>query len=257
MKSYYNIKFCPLWKDTNRTVKVCDLPAESILLYDGVDDGIFMQVTYQTAVPLIGYVVKTLLEPIEYELPINIVKIPYQTATLQDAAQYMIWMGNLQFNMCGELCICYVFNLALDELLTRWKAKPLSKFQQVFGTGKARGTNANELADMADMYPSEVISITSFNNLPLTARRVRTWLDAGWYSVIGVKIEKQKGRLRPAGILHWVVIVQCESWGINQGWVTVYNPFSNSLEKYSWNEFSVSCGTPMGVFIKPYRTGLT
>lgn len=250
MTTYYTIKYCELWQDVKQTRKVCDLPVETVLT--GMEElyGEYMLVSYQASKEFIGFVKRSNIEPLKFEFETNVVSIPYQTKSAQDAAQYMIWKGNLQFNLCGELCMCYIFGLDLGVFLETWQAKALSWYKRVFGTGIARGTNVEDLIHMADIYPCEKISLSSLSGV-MTAEKLMFQRAGGWYPIFSCKIETLKGRLRSKGVLHWVVVKDAEAWGLNQGWVKIYNPFSNNIEKYSWNEFSSSIGTPYGLTVLP------
>jgi hypothetical protein len=66
-------------------------------------------------------------------------------------------------------------------------------------------------------------------------------------AVVSVYIDKYSGRLKPSGILHWVVVTAVTPERTGYGRVEIYNPFPNRIEAYSWSEFVASAGVPYGV----------
>lgn len=66
-------------------------------------------------------------------------------------------------------------------------------------------------------------------------------------AVVSVRMDKWTGRLKPSGVLHWVVVTDVIPERTGYGGVEVYNPFPNRIEAYSWSEFLASAGVPYGV----------
>ena len=68
-------------------------------------------------------------------------------------------------------------------------------------------------------------------------------------AVVSVRMDKWTGRLKPSGVLHWVVVTDVIPERTGYGGVEVYNPFPNRIEAYSWAEFTASAGVPIGVVL--------
>ena len=121
----------------------------------------------------------------------------------------------------------------------------------------ARGTNTAELDSMLEVYgyPTPSQRLDAGLRDPLLARPVVTpgrmaAVLAEHRAIVGVKINKSTGDLRPSGILHWVVVESVIPDGVNRGWVELYNPFPNRMQRYSWAEFVVSMGAPYGILVR-------
>ena len=72
---------------------------------------------------ILGWVKNGFLEDVIENLNFNDaeVHIPHPTKDPTDAAQFMIWDGNIKRNMCGELCIAFIVGEDIELLLTKWK----------------------------------------------------------------------------------------------------------------------------------------
>jgi hypothetical protein len=60
-------------------------------------------------------------------------------------------------------------------------------------------------------------------------------------NIIGLKINSS-GKVQRTGIGHWVSIVDIEPFGINDGKVTIYNPFPNKFEVVGYKALMESMG---------------
>ena len=251
---HWIIKYTSLYKEPKVGIKICDLPARSVVTVLNEYQSIYTKVKFRN---FVGWVYNNYLEEIVEEFPRGVVQIDNPTPEDYDAAQYIIYNGNTQYNLCGEMCVAYIFGDSVENFLEVWKAKPNSYFQRVFGTGKARGTNAEELKDMvkvyansATLYAQNALHDTMSSRVLLSPARLRNWLEDGWKYIASVKISGVTGELQPTGILHWVTITKITPDGIGRGWVELYNPFPNQKERYSWKEFVASAGNPYGIFVK-------
>lgn len=241
--------------------KVCDIPAKTVLTLNSNLNKEFAHVTYQTASgDLDGFVYTALLEdaPNGYGVPVVRVDIP-QTTNPHDAAQYVIFRDNIQYNLCGEFCVAHLFGESIGQMLEHWNASPVSLINRVFYGGKARGTSPAELQNMVAAYSngeSLLLAKTLMEYHPqrkpaLPPHTMAGWLNDGWKFIVGVSIEGQRGELRPSGILHWVVVESIEfTGGVLRDIVKIYNPFMNQMETYSWNEFATSMKVPYGILVK-------
>jgi hypothetical protein len=66
--------------------------------------------------------------------------------------------------------------------------------------------------------------------------------------IYSVQIDAQTGYLKNSGVLHWVVLEEVLPDEF-KGTVKLYNPFTNKLEHYEWNQLMASGGTPYGIVV--------
>lgn len=244
---YFVTKFTALYTAPYQSVKVCDIPRNGIVEHNGEMVNGYALVKYIASRTFEGYVKAEYIEEVRYPEPYPLVNLAnMDTPSQQDAAQYVLYMGNVQWNLCGELCVCSILDLPLFDFLQEWRARPLSFFQRVFAGGRARTTGIPDLLDMLAPYNCTTMTIAGM----FTPGRMERFIYEGWRVIIGCKIDSQSGELRGQGIGHWVVIRNVHPTGVNRALVTIYNPFPNALEVYSWGEFCRSVGTPYGVMVR-------
>lgn len=250
MTYFSNIKYCQLWQNEDKRIKICDLPVNSTLLHAGYETDKFTKVIYRASREFIGWVESVYLDKITYVLLHDLVRLDHQTESLQDLAQYVFVNGKLQYNLCGELCVCAILGISESELLEKWKAVPLSWYNRIFVNGLARTTGKNDLINMLSICQNkEIMDIKSAFPIEITPSRLLEVLNTGWRMIVGVHINRA-GELMPSGILHWVVLFSAQANGKNSGWVTYYNPATNNEELSSWKEFSSSMGAPFGLLVR-------
>ena len=253
MRQYFNAAYCQLWREPGTGIKVCDLPAGSVLLEAGGPVGRFARVLYRAREDFLGWVFTDLLDEIEHPLPREMVQLPEPTHSLQDAAQYVHYVGRVQYNLCGEMCAAFLQGIPLEALLDRQRAESPSWWRRVFPNSQGRPTGLTEVLDLLGPDSESMTIREALWCLPilrpvLSPARLAAWLRV-WRLIVGVRIDN-RGYLRPSGILHWVVATECEPRGVFGGSVTLYNPYSNGVEVYSWREFSESVGIPLGAFVR-------
>lgn len=237
--------------------KLVDIPFGTIVHATGHLQNDWVEIIYITAQTRFagwcyGGYVESLVDP----YPRHVVSIQSPTINPHDAAQYMVWRGKVQYNLCGEICVCYIVGDDLEIMLSKWEAKSLSVFKRVFGNGMARGTDLGELDSMLAVY-NYMPSLRLQNALmdPLLKRPVVTPgrllnLLIENRIIVGVKISKATGNLQASGILHWVVLEEVIPHGVDRGLVKLYNPFPNQHQTYSWAELKASMGNPYGLVVK-------
>ena len=244
---------------------LCEMPFGSLvfatgeireIVYSG-QSTTWAEVIYQTGLKEFhGWVYDEFIEPYDLHDHGPVVAIPNQTTNPQDAAQYMVWLDKVQYNLCGELCVCYIAKSDLGTMLTEWKAKAPSMWNSVFYNGKARTTGLPDLESMLSIFdtPAPTFRLDVCLRDPLLGRalitpaRMERLLEMH-QAIVSVKIESTFGRLKPSGIGHWVVLNTVYPHGINSGMVEIYNPFTNLMEGYSWAEFTASMGAPLGLWV--------
>lgn len=257
MTDCFNAVFTALWRTPNYLTKVCDIPAGSVLLSEGETAGLFTSVTFRTEKDYKGWVLTSLLDEIINPLPIDVVQLPEQTYSLQDLKQFVKLHGNIQFNLCGEICVSMIVDPVLQSLLDKVEVKEPSVLQRVLPKWLSVPTGLVDLVPMLRLYSSvkELLYLQvalfdkSLGRAIMTPARVAKWANTNWKIIVGVKIN-HKGRLKDTGTPHWVVVTRIEPAGVMGGTVLIFNPASNSIEQYSWDEFFNSVGTPLGLLVK-------
>jgi hypothetical protein len=176
--------------------------------------------------------------------PDHILKIPNATPETRDAAQYMFHRGRKQFNLCGEFCVAYCMQDEahtddIDEFLAYWEAKEPKWYNSLFKDKLARTTGVYDLKKMLGAY-----DVT--NTLPLAdvifknPYVVREQL-VSYQAIVGVQID-YTGYLVSKSIPHWVVLESVLVIDDLHAICSVYNPFTNAMEPYSWKELMTSTG---------------
>ena len=213
-------------------------------------------VTYRTVSrTYAGFVYVGFLEGYTEALPKNCVQIGSATADPNDAEQYALIHGVRQVNLCGELCAAYLLGVSLEDVLAEWQRAEPKIYQSVFNlfsSKQARGTGAAEVQSMLAAFERYSVSLASVLTDPILAKARYT--VSGLKAIAGravasVRMDKWTGRLKPSGVLHWVVVTDVIPERTGYGGVEVYNPFPNRIEIYSWAEFTASAGVPIGVVL--------
>lgn len=222
--------------------------------------GELSEVTYINTLGVIytGWIETVFLEPFVNNG--EIVKVASPTVYQGDAAQYLIYLGVKQYNLCGEFSVLYCAGWTeepIEDWIDEWKTKDLTGWNLVFRNKYSRTTGFTDLESMFatfEGYPEKFERLTDSFYLPerkrphLTPFRLREFLKDN-LAIIGCKISTYTGRLQASGTLHWVVVESMSPYR-HGGLVTIYNPFSNAMEEYSWEEFYASVtGTPYGLAV--------
>lgn len=205
----------------------------------------------------VGWVYAGYLEPYIMPFRTNVVKVRNATVNPNDAAQYLVWRGNVQYNLCGFFCAAYCAGWEgdIEEMLDLLVHEKPSLMARVFPKWAGRGTYDADLDVMLNALnfetPLPKIGAALYDRIlervVLTPARMQTVLD-GNRVIYSVRLDKRSGRLSRSGILHWVVIedvVPSEFGGV----VDVYNPFGNKREAYEWEQLVESGGAPYGVVV--------
>lgn len=179
---------------------------------------------------------------INYDTPV--LKIPNATPETSDAAQYMIYKGKKQYNLCGEFCVAYLMQddahtNNIDDFLNYWEAKDSKWYQTMFKDGLARTTSIYDLEKMLSAYDVVTPGIR-FNSIKVDIFTVKSML-VYCQAVVGVQIDYQ-GYLVGKGIPHWVVLDRISVADSIHAVVDIYNPYTNKIEPYSWKELMTSMG---------------
>jgi len=212
-----------------------------------------------------GWVDGLYLEDYVEKFPENEVTILNPTENPNDAQQYMLWEGDVKYNMCGEFCAAYIVKKDIDpassieSVLERWRDSP-TKNSFSYSSSRVRdGLYVPHIRNILQTYPE-------FNNTQdkdlivdlkeglkggsLTWEGVKEKLKTH-YLIANVRISTSKGELikkNLPGVQHWVLL---ESVTRNGNRVELYNPFPNQRQEYSFTEFVSSCSAGLtGLWVK-------
>lgn len=212
-----------------------------------------------------GWVDGLYLEDYIEKYPENEVTILNPTENPNDAQQYMLWEGDIKYNMCGEFCAAYIVKKDIDpassieSVLERWRDSP-SKDSFSYSSSRVRdGLYAPHIRNILQTY-------TEFNNTQdkdlivdlkeglkgryLTWEGIKDKLKTH-FLIANVRISKSKGELikkNLPGVQHWVLL---ENVTRNGNRVELYNPFPNQRQEYSFTEFASSCSAGLtGLWVK-------
>lgn len=247
MQAYSNWQ-APLYKSNARKTKYFDLPLNS--RFDTVSptpiNGLWEIEFVSNGKVHNGWLDDKYLEFYNQSLPTNIVDLDgIQTPELNDAQQYIFWDGFKRVNMCGELCVAESLKLPLVDILVKWKSVDPSLYKRIVPVNQRdTGTGPEDIIKLYNLFgqTSRVIDLEKF-----TPRVFSEMVQDSRRVTVSTHLNTVSGALNGGGILHWCNIIDVFVEGIDMGWVTLYNPFMNRHERYSWREFIATTRSPYGV----------
>ena len=238
----------PFYKESIGKLKIKDIPLNArVTLIRSSEENESLekrcQVSYKDE---LGWVPEKFLEIYMENYPKDCVDMEgLETPDKEDAEQFALYNKVKQTNLCGELSVCYILDVGLKSFLSHWEIKDPPFWKRIFSSGKGRGTGNVELQEMFEMFD---VNSKTLNQQKWTPTLLKTLIENGDV-ICSVSIDGSSGRLRGSGILHWVVPVSITLERQGYGLVNLYNPYSNRIEVYSWNEFQSSARMPYGVFV--------
>lgn len=252
------IKYAALYVDAGLPERLCYIPAGSVVEPTGneytVRDVPFSEVLYTTSVRTYrGWIKTGYLEELVNEFPLNVVPTNTQTSNPNDPAQDIMFLGNIQYNLCGEFCVAYMVGDSIENFLALWQPHSPNVFNRIFSGGRSRPTGIGDLQDMLSVYSLSGVSLTALltDSLGMILSPGRLSSIVSKYQVIvGVKIDGVTGNLRGQGVGHWICLERVIPDGRNRGWVEFYNPFPNQMQRESWGTLTASMGVPYGLAVK-------
>lgn len=259
MKAFVNhTGIVPLYTFPNeQSAKLCDLTPGAMVRCERRTD--WAEVYYRTnAKTWHGYAVAEFFDEWVEPEKTDVIKIHNATPNESDLAQYLIYLGNAQFNLCGEFCVLYCANwreFDIEAWLDEWNIKQPAIWKRIFRMGRSVPTG---MADLINMFRSfdgytetfeTVANIFRFRGYPLLSPERLEIALRSYRLIVGCRIETQFGRLTTSGTAHWVVIESIQREG-RGGLVKLYNPASNSIETYAWEQIVSSCTrNPFGLAV--------
>jgi hypothetical protein len=176
-----------------------------------------------------------------------------QTKDSTDAAQFIKWVKPRHRNMCGQLCVAYIANRRIKDILEDWERLHLVYYNKI--VFKDLPTEEIHLGSMLEMYdyPSSLFNDWVHEKemkLPSQLRKGLVEFQkklATHFLIALVRIDNFAGNIEgdPSGSAHarhWVVLDKITPEEGDRGWVEIYNPFPNKRQEYSFSEFVRSCG---------------
>lgn len=180
--------------------------------------------------------------------PDNVIEIPSATPEKTDAQQYLIRHGVKCYNACGHLSVARVLNYTnIDTFLDELELINRKLYVSLLPQGRCRTTGIYDLSAMLSTFglqpPFLDFSKTKINPESVRGNLVDSKL------ILGVQID-HTGYLVGKGTPHWIVLEDVLPLR-NVSQVAIYNPFTNSIEPYSWRELMTSTGVyKQGLWVK-------
>jgi hypothetical protein len=176
------------------------------------------------------------------------VLIPHPTTEPNDAAQYMLLDGRVKYNMCGELCAAFIGGEDIETFLAKWEVVSPYFYKWALSGTSDKPTGIDALESMLAVYGYKFPMLRFEAGLTdpvagfkISPRRLQKMLFTH-YLIAAVHIDNITGKLRGQGVGHWIVLDKIQPYGVNGGWIELYNPFPNRRQEYSYDEFINSAG---------------
>lgn len=173
------------------------------------------------------------------EYPTNILEIPSATPITTDAEQYIIRHGVKCVNLCGEFCVARILGYTnIDTFLDDLERINKKLYTSLFPQGKSRTTSVYDLSAMLETFGLQP-PFLPFSKTKITPESVKDTLTH-YRLILGVHID-HTGYLVGSGIPHWICLEDVKPIRkVSQ--VTIYNPYTNAIEPFSWRELMTSTG---------------
>ncbi len=153
--------------------------------------------------------------------------------------------GMTQYNLSAGFCAAYIGGDAIVDFLKKCQANPASAFvvnnksvnvqqlQQLLTA--VYGYSASDIQLLADGLNDPIMGAQ------ITSTRVSKMLQTHCLAALvhidssGQVVFYDSRKIRTADMaLHWVIVIDVAPFGFNDGEVTLYNPYSNNMEKITF-----------------------
>lgn len=214
----------------------------------GFDDGIHP--------PIVGFIPFENIDPYFENFPHGQVDFEGQTKSTQDAAQYIVYEGDTEYNLCGQSCVAYALNLPIVAVLDGWKAKERKWWDSLFAKrgSSARGTSDGELQRLVKTLggKAELLGVAlkfpEGKDIRYTPASLARLANRGTV-IASVNVDPVTHYLNGSGVLHWVAVVEVFQERALGGYVKYWNSLSNAVEICSWREWMASAKQPYGIIV--------
>jgi hypothetical protein len=192
-------------------------------------------------------------------------------------AQRIRWEGinnEGKFNLCSEFCVAYIVGESINDFLLKLAVEKNDLYKKYVFKDKA--TFKPQIKKMLEVYQekdtvlnlganiregireglkklSPEDQVLDLNSIYTPGRMKRILEDYYLIANVGLKggklYTKAGGETTFAG--HWIVLDKVKPYGINEGWVEVYNPYYNKREGYTFKQFKNFCANAQtGLWVK-------
>jgi hypothetical protein len=159
--------------------------------------------------------------------------------------------AKVNHNLCGQFCAAALGASDIIPFLRGWLTA-YAGAKTILETDS--GTSIQDLQSMLDLFNKKYEFFRAEASIiPLTPAYLRKMLDSGRMAIVGTGITYNGVLKWNSHIRHWVVIEDIIRVGSN-GWVRVYNPFSDHEEVYPFDVvFDAVSGSAIGLWVEPTR----
>lgn len=253
----YTVSKTPVYSSPGlKGEKVTEIPAWTVVHYEGLTDKSFddekmvrwLFVSWQDPKTLIstnGWAAQNHFERLTNEFQPNRVK----NGTNLNSQDFL-----------GEMCVAFVLGRSLQEVIEGLRVPKPDLISKIFRLRKQSLSHHQmqrlfqrfkiEPLWMVDVLLDTVVGAPVFTPLNVLKRTAKlsplfeVWIDP-----------LKQGRLCPQNgtgavlLRSWVVVTKITPDGVADGWVELFNPFVNQVQRYVWYTFAESVGNPNGLAV--------
>jgi len=259
-KKLITVGYAPLRETAPSGVKILSIPKGQIVeLLDTVPNVAYsnLKTTWYKVFyhGKSGYAYAGFFDAYVNELSENIVDLSgLQTPSPDDAAQYILLEGRKKYNFCGQLSCAFVLGVSLKEIIDTWEYKAPNIVARIFKGNADRGTSASTLIGLLEAFSVQAKTVSKHFRDPVLGRTVFTLQRLAEtvghnHVILGVKIGRDGIIGHSGNISHWIAVDKVDVHG-EFGIVTIYNPYNNKYEIYSWDYMLENMAGIDGVVVK-------
>jgi hypothetical protein len=178
------------------------------------------------------------------------VRLPYASLAVQD----IIYDKIKQYNLCGEFSVAHIVGDGIVNLLNKWASNAPATASVILPKGLPTGLD--QIKTILAVYGLKGPFLGFLEGLkdPLigkrpylaTSGRMAKMLQSNWL-LAGVRIDNRTGVFVRSGgpnhVDHWIVVEAVTPFGLNNGYVQVYNPFPNDYQTITFRLLLESMGS--------------
>jgi hypothetical protein len=220
----------------------------------------------------------TMIKNIKLRSDIPSIKNPDKNQ--DDPAQYFFWEGLddlMKKKKCGELCVAYIVKKFGEDLQEDWGIKDLLKdwrdtfdkklekyskeldaiYKSVMGVVKDKNSKQGKMLPPKMLEEGQIKSLLNLYDITETSKYKDKLTADGPFLLSPGRIKNllkthiliaRVRRDKDGNIVwvdeskedHWVVLDEIIPYSVDRGRVTIYNPWVNGMQEYSYFEFKKS-----------------
>ncbi len=160
--------------------------------------------------------------------------------------------AKVNHNLCGQFCAAALVGSDVIPFLKQWMSS-YAGAKTILETDV--GTSIPDLQSMLDAFKKPYDFFRAETSVaPITPRYMRKMLDTGRMAIVGTGITYNGLIKWGSRIRHWIVIEDVLPVA-NNGWVRIYNPFSDREEVYPFDVvFDPNSRSAIGLWVQPTFT---